>query len=131
MIIWNGPHRVDTEDPATHSIGVLYKADGNAVPVYRDNIAEAYGDAVGAPPAMPMDMLGMGELKPVYGQIATNTFGQQRTAQVIASYVYDPGPHDYNQDLVAAYAAAVTAWNAHAEAMKSVVDVILATMPKG
>jgi hypothetical protein len=128
LVIHEGSHTEDTSDPKTRRIGLLPTAEGGTVEVFADNIAEAYTQAIGPVPTMPLNLLGMGQLKPTYGQIETNTFGLKQTMQVITGYTYDQGPADYDRSLVAGYQAAVQAWNDHATQVKSIMDVILSQL---
>jgi hypothetical protein len=125
MIIWNGNRKIDTDDPKTLPIGTLFSTAGGVIPVYRDNIAEAYAAAVGAPPAPP-PLLDPGGLSPTYGKITVkDVLGIAEDLVVVTGYTYDPGPDNLNKALIDGYKAAVDAWNYHAQATQKIVDVII------
>ena len=112
-----GYHEVDYDKPETLPIGYLF-----GIAVWRDNIGEAYGEAVGPLPAAPA-LLPPGEMKATYAQVQT---GLLTTAMIPTSWTYDPGPADYDKNLVDEYVAAVQAWNDRAAVAKNALDIILA-----
>ena len=118
MIGYNGPRLVDLDDPKTLPFGYL---PGN-IAVYLDNIAEAYGQAVGPLPQAPL-LMQPGEMKATYAQVSTN-YGLT-TTEIPTSWTYDPGPNDFNVALNAEYATAVQGWNDRAAVVKQVLDVLL------
>lgn len=127
MIIFNGSRRIDTDDPATLSIGVLYRNDGSPVPVYRgrDSAVEAYMEAVGPPPQPPGLMTG--SLQPIMGlaTAAAGRYGDGFDANIVTGYTYDPSADGWNAQQVNEYTAELTGWNNHAAVQLTILNLLL------
>lgn len=115
-----GYHYVDWSKPETMPIGYLF-----SVPCWLDNIAEAYGQAVGPLPEAPPLMM-PNELAATQSQVSTKEFGLDLTHLITTGYTYDPGPADYDKAVIAAFSAAVTEWNDKAAVVKTMLDMMLA-----
>ena len=125
--IWNGPREIDTDDPSTFPLGYLRDMDGMPIAVYRDNIAQAYADAVGIPPAPPL--LSTGILNPQY-EIETidgNDAGAGYDIQMITGYTY-VSQADEDQVEAANYQTEIAAWNNHAIVTKAIIDLFIQQM---
>jgi hypothetical protein len=123
-----GYHEVDYDKPETLPLGYL----PGGIPVFRDNVGEAYGQAVGPPPQPPM-LLSPDQMYASYAQISSDEFGLVTTETIPVSWTYNPGPADFNTAQANMYAAAVTAWNDRAAIVKQALDLMLAPLakPKG
>jgi hypothetical protein len=105
--------------------------DGGLVDVYRDNISEAYSQAVGSPPLAP-PLLAPGGLVASFGKITVNTgIGTTRDIEVPIGWTYDPGPAAFDAQVVAEYQAALKGWSDHAANVKTIMDIIIAQLKTG
>lgn len=119
-----GHRECDMDDPKTMPIGYI-----SAIPVWADNLAEAFNQCVGSPPCPPW-LEGPGQMLPTYTPYTIQHYGSTYTTNVITGYSYDQGPADYNKSAIDLFVAEETAWKDNRDSAKMTFDIIVEGLKK-